>query len=437
MANEWEETTVADLVKRQILERPMDGNHGSIHPKGQDFVTEGVPFIMASDLVGGGIDTLNCSFITLEQAKSLRKGFAKNGDVLISHKATLGRTAIIRDIPGDFVMLTPQVTYYRPKDPKRLNNRYLKYYFDSEQFQQVLQSWAGAGSTRAYIGITDQLRLPIVLPPIDSQNAIVKILGVLDDKIELNRRMNETLEGLARAIFQSWFVDFDPVRAKRDGMAPPGLTPEIAVLFPDSFVHEANGEFTPVGWKRTNLGQVIEIYDSKRIPLSSREREQRNGPYPYYGAASAMDFVDGYLFDGIYVLMGEDGSVINEDGTPVLQYVWGKFWVNNHAHVLVGTSGVSQEHLLIHLQRSNVTPFVTGAVQPKLNQANMKRIDFLLPTSEVCTAFAGLVGPLYAKLRANTEQSRQLAAIRDAFLPKLLSGEIRVAGAERLVEDAG
>ena len=99
MACEWEETTVGELVKQGILERPLDGNHGSIHPRGADFVASGVPFIMASDLVGGGIDTVNCSFITIEQAKSLRKGFAKRGDVLISHKATLGRTAIIGEIP--------------------------------------------------------------------------------------------------------------------------------------------------------------------------------------------------------------------------------------------------------------------------------------------------------------------------------------------------
>jgi type I restriction enzyme S subunit len=220
MVADWEETTVGELVKRGVLERPLDGNHGSVHPKGDDFVSAGVPFIMASDLVGGGIDTVNCSFISLKQAKSLRKGFAKRGDVLISHKATLGRTAIVGEIPGDFVMLTPQVTYYRPKDPAKLNNRYLKYYFDSERFQQVLQSWAGAGSTRAYIGITDQLRLPILMPPLAAQKGIAAVLGALDDKIELNRRMNATLETMARALFQSWFVDFDPVRAKLDGRPP-------------------------------------------------------------------------------------------------------------------------------------------------------------------------------------------------------------------------
>jgi len=140
-----------------------------------------------------------------------------------------------------------------------------------------------------------------------------------------------------------------------------------------------------------------------------------------------MDYVDDYLFDGIYALMGEDGSVINEDGTPVMQYVWGKFWVNNHAHVLRGKNGICTEHLLLHLKNSNIVAFVTGAVQPKLNQGNMNRIPFMLPPQEIGEAFAKSIEPLFAQIRANTDQSRTLATLRDTLLPKLLSGELSVA----------
>jgi type I restriction enzyme S subunit len=262
MAVEWEQTTVANLVERGILERPMDGNHGSLHPRGDDFVSTGVPFIMASDLIGGGIDTVNCSFIKLEQAKSLRKGFAKKGDVLLSHKATIGRTATIGDIPGEFVMLTPQVTYYRSKDTSKLNSRFLKYYFDSEQFQGVLSSWAGSGSTRAYIGITEQLRLPILLPSIDEQKAIAAVLGGLDDKIELNRRMNATLEAMARALFRSWFVDFDPGRAKQEGRPPAGLDERTAALFPSDFQDSEVGEI-PEAWEVRPLYETALVQPSK------------------------------------------------------------------------------------------------------------------------------------------------------------------------------
>ncbi|MCE2694695.1 MAG: restriction endonuclease subunit S [Verrucomicrobiaceae bacterium] len=189
-----------------------------------------------------------------------------------------------------------------------------------------------------------------------------------------------------------------------------------AALFPAHFDHKAEG-VVPTGWRATTLGEVIEISDSKRIPLSGREREERRGKYPYHGAASVMDYVDDFLYDGIYAFMGEDGK-------PVLQYVWGKFWVNNHAHVLCGKNGISTEHLLLHLKGCNIAPFVNGAVQPKLNQGNMNRIPFMLPPPEIGQAFAKTIEPLFAQIRANTEQSRTLATLRDTLLPKLLSGEV-------------
>jgi restriction endonuclease S subunit len=271
--------------------------------------------------------------------------------------------------------------------------------------------------------------IPIRVPGPTEQKAIASILGALDDKIELNRRMNATLEGMARALFQSWFVDFDPVRAKLDGRKPEGMDKATAALFPAQLDHKAEG-VVPSGWRATTLGDVIEIFDSKRIPLSGREREARQGNYPYHGAASVMDYVDDFLFNGIYALMGEDGSVINDDGTPVLQYVWGKFWVNNHAHVLRGKDGISTEHLLLHLKGSNIAPFVNGAVQAKLNQGNMNRIPFICPPPEIGQAFSNTIDPLFAQIRANTEQSRTLATLRDTLLPKLLSGELSVASSK-------
>lgn len=143
-----------------------------------------------------------------------------------------------------------------------------------------------------------------------------------------------------------------------------------------------------------------------------------------------MDYVDDYLFDGVYALMGEDGSVITDNGTPVMQYVWGKFWANNHAHVLRGKNGICTEHLLLHLKNSNIAAFVTGAVQPKLNQGNMNRIPFMLPPEEISEAFGKAIEPLFAQIRANTDQSRTLATLRDTLLPKLLSGVLSILNIE-------
>lgn len=190
MNSEWKEYTVQELIDLDMLDEPLDGNHGSIHPKASDYVDEGVPFIMANNLINGVVDLDGCVFISEEQAKTLRKGFAKPGDVLLTHKATIGRTAIVPDRYGT-IILTPQVTYYRVK--RGIDNRYLKYYFDSSDFQTTLNNWAGSGSTRAYLGITAQHKLPVILPPYSEQQKIADILEVLDRKIQLNTEINKNL----------------------------------------------------------------------------------------------------------------------------------------------------------------------------------------------------------------------------------------------------
>jgi type I restriction enzyme S subunit len=435
MANEWEETTVGELVKRGILERPMDGNHGSIHPKGDDFVATGVPFIMASDLVGGGIDTINCSFITLKQANSLRKGFAKQGDVLISHKATLGRTALVGEIPGEFVMLTPQVTYYRPKDPAKLNNRYLKYYFDSERFQQVLRSWAGAGSTRAYIGITDQLRLPILLPPLAEQKSIAAVLGALDDKIELNRRMNATLEAMARALFQSWFVDFDPVRAKQEGRAPTRLDEATAVLFPTQFQNSETGEI-PGGWEVRSLDQIAHYLNG----LALQKYPPGDGPtLPVIkiaqlrkGGSEGADRCN----TGVpreYVIA--DGDVLFSWSGSLEVRIWGggPGALNQHLFKVTSEEFPKWFYYLwtcYHLEDFRRTAASKATTMGHIQRQHLTKAKALVPPPVLLEAMTRLMSPFIDQLIANYIQSRTLAAVRDTLLPKLVTGELRIPEAD-------
>lgn len=203
MKSEWKVYSVQELIDLDMLEEPMDGNHGGIHPKSSDYVSSGVPFIMANNLSNGKVDYDNCAFISEQQATTLRKGFAHPGDVLLTHKATIGRTAIVGD-EYDTIILTPQVTYYRVKHG--ISNRYLKYYFDSSEFQQTLSNWAGSGSTRAYLGITAQRKLPIVLPPMETQEKIAGLCGALDERIYLNNAINNNLEQQAQAIFENEFL---------------------------------------------------------------------------------------------------------------------------------------------------------------------------------------------------------------------------------------
>jgi type I restriction enzyme S subunit len=139
-----------------------------------------------------------------------------------------------------------------------------------------------------------------------------------------------------------------------------------------------------------------------------------------------MDYVDNYIFDGIYTLIGEDGSVVKEDGLPYMQYVWGKLWVNNHAHILQGKNGFSTEMLHVMLSITNIQHLVTGAVQAKLSQTNMQKILVAIPPVTVLNKIRPSIDTLYEIRRNKEDESRRLAELRDTLLPKLMSGEINV-----------
>lgn len=204
--NNKELKNVADLVNNGIIEKPLDGNHGEIHPKAKDFVKDGVPFIAASDLEQGEINFTKSNYITETQAKSLRKGFAKQNDVLLSHKGTIGRTAIIQKNNYPYIVLTPQLTYYRIKNTDRLSNVYLKYFFDSYGFQSTFQSRAGKGATRAYLGITEQLDLPVFVPEKKIQSKFVGIAQHFEElKIEQLKAVKfaeDQFQSLLQAAFE-------------------------------------------------------------------------------------------------------------------------------------------------------------------------------------------------------------------------------------------
>ena len=175
----WECLTIKELIEKNIIQKPLDGNHGNIHPKSTDFVDSGIPFIMANDVRNGKIGLNKCHYIKKEQADKLQKGFSITGDVLLTHKGTVGNVAIVGLISTEYIMLTPQVTYYRVINADKLLNLYIKHYFECNEFQSSLANIAGGG-TRAYIGIINQQNLFFVLPPINEQYAIAEALSDFD-----------------------------------------------------------------------------------------------------------------------------------------------------------------------------------------------------------------------------------------------------------------
>ncbi len=239
--------------------------------------------------------------------------------------------------------------------------------------------------------------LDVELPPIEEQRKIGGLLKAIDDKIEHNNVINNNLLDQAQTLYKQHF----PYSAQDD---------------------------LPDGWRIGTVGEIIEIHDSKRIPLSGADRmKMKKKIYPYYGAASLMDYVDNYIFDGKYLLLGEDGTVVDDAGYPILQYVWGQFWVNNHAHILTGRLGFNVESLYMLFKQTPVKSIVTGAVQPKISQANLRSVQVVIPPEHNLKEYNDLVEPLFSLLRANEEECKSLAALRDTLLPKLMSGEIDVS----------
>ena len=186
--DDWEQRKLGWLVDNDVIEAPKDGNHGEKHPTSDEYVEEGIPFLMASDIRNGRVDLENCKYITKERAEQLDKGFAREGDVLLTHKATIGEVAILEGLQEEYAMLTPQVTYYRILDNKRLSQKYLYAVFHSESFQNEMQTKA-AQSTRPYIGISAQQNLTISLPcSTEEQQRIGEYFASLDTLITLHQR---------------------------------------------------------------------------------------------------------------------------------------------------------------------------------------------------------------------------------------------------------
>lgn len=258
--------------------------------------------------------------------------------------------------------------------------------------------------------------LLIKLPSLKKQKKIVSILDSIDSKIEINNQIISNLEELASTLFKRWFVDFEFPDENGNPYKSSG----------GKMVDSELGEI-PEGWHIDIISNLMENFDRKRVPLSKMQREKRKGEYPYYGAASLMDYVDDFLFDGIHLLLGEDGTVITKEGNPVLQYVWGKFWVNNHAHVLKGRGYVSTEWLYLWFKQTNVSGIVTGAVQPKISQTNLNRLKVVFPDKELLIKFQKNIGIMFDKLVVLSNEMTTLTELRDTLLPRLLSGEIELS----------
>lgn len=314
----------------------------------------------------------------------------KRNDSIISARGTVGEMAMI-----PYPMAFNQSCYGLRAKEGLVDEEYL-YYLIKHNVVVLKKNTHGSVFDTITRDTFDGIE--VELPSLVEQKVVASIPRDLDDKIEVNNEINKNLLQQAQALYKDYFIDMNPF----DGAMP-------------------------VDWHQGTVSEIIELHDSKRIPLSSRERADLAKVYPYYGAASIMDYVDRYLFDGIYLLLGEDGTVADSRGFPILQYVYGKFWVNNHAHIITGKNGFSVELLYLLFSLTSVQSIITGAVQPKISQANLNKVPVVIPSKEELQTLDATIQPIFAQIRNLRNENEKLAATRDALLPKLMSGELDVS----------
>lgn len=293
---------------------------------------------------------------------------------------------------------------FRSKDTNIVDNLYLYYFMNTEFIRKsMINSMTGAtGRQRVNNDVFNNI--DINFPKIKTQRRIADILSAYDDLIENNQKQIKLLEEAAQRLYKEWFVD----------LRFPGYEQTKII------------DGVPEGWHIGCIDEILVYHDKKRKPLSSLERTLFKGEYRYYGAAGILDYVNGYLFDGTYLLLGEDGSVITIEGTPVLQYVTGKFWVNNHAHVLTGKGPFSTEYIYMMFNNMKISDVVTGVAQPKISQARLSAKKILIPCEKVVILYQSKVEYIFKHILLLERRIKIAEEARSRLLPKLMSGEIEV-----------
>ena len=366
-------------------------------PRGgkEAYCDDGISLIRSQNVLDFVFSHDGLAHINEQQADKLSNVEVRPQDILLNITGdSVARTCAVdaRVLPA---RVNQHVAIIRPDEDKVLSSYIL---FFLQMIKPYLLQIAAGGATRNALTKSMIENLELDVPDILSQKKIVAVLDDIQEKIRKNKEINKNLLEQATALYKYRFIELQPFNG----------------IMPDD-------------WHLGTVSEIIELHDSKRIPLSSRERADLAKIYPYYGATSVMDYVDRYLFDGIYLLLGEDGTVVDSKGFPILQYVEGKFWVNNHAHIITGRNGFSVELLYLLFSLTSVQSIVTGAVQPKISQANLNKVPIIIPSEAELKAFDATIQPIFTQIRNLRAENDRLATTRDTLLPKLLSGELDVS----------
>ena len=396
--------------------------------KNSELGREGLPFARAGN-INEGFHFEDADRFPEGELGSVGDKVSQPGDVVFTSKGTVGRLAFVSKTTPRFVY-APQLCFWRSLDHELIDPRWLYYWMQGTEFGRQISGVKGQTDMADYVSLGDQRKMEISLPPLEEQRA-ARVLGALDDRIELNRRMSETLEEMARALFRSWFVDFDPVRAKAEGR-PSGLPRNLDALFPASFEASELGEI-PAGWEVRSLDEIATFTNGlalQRFPAESDEwlpvikiAEMKRGYTEKTGKASAS-------IDSRYIV--EDGDLLFSWSGSLELVLWtnGRGALNQHLFKVTSEDfprwfylGWTREHLeefrgiaagkattMGHIQRHHLTDAKAVVPPPDLVAAADATLAAVVE-QQVCCAI----------------QARALAAQRDTLLPRLVAGELPVS----------
>ncbi|GBD02194.1 hypothetical protein HRbin18_01930 [bacterium HR18] len=411
MAGDWREIFLWDVAEY------INGRA----TKPSELCDDGVPVIKIAELNRGITDQTDR--IPAELVKE--EHWIKEGDLLFAWSGSVG----VYTYRGPKAALNQHI--FKVIAKSGFDQRFVRYLllYQLPVFQRYVED---KKTTMGHVTVRDLQRIKVRVPPLPEQRAIAHILGTLDDKIELNRRMSETLEAMARALFKAWFVDFEPVRAKmegrwRRGESLPGLPAHLYDLFPDRLVDSELGKI-PEGWEVFPLGDVLELAYGKAL----KEENRKPGIVPVYGSNGQVGWNDEALARGPGIIVGRKGN----PGTVTWVHT-DFFAIDTTFYVVPKNKCPSLYFLFYALSAHDLPSLAADSAVPGLNRNFVYSNLQLVPPPHVLDAFDRTVKPFFDKQYQNDLESRTLAALRDTLLPKLISGELRVKDAERFLEERG
>ena len=430
--------------------------HGFAFP-GSAFSDEGeLLVIKIKNIKPGRLDLSKQEFIPADYLATHGGYMPKAGDLLVSLSGNryegnpetwVGKVCLYAGTPRCLINL--RVGILRKKEGVEIDSRYFSYLLSTLDAQQSLIQIATSSGGQANLSTKQLLDFEVLVAPPADQKAIAHILGTLDDKIELNRKTNETLEAMAKALFKSWFVDFDPVRAKAEGR-PTELPAEISDLFPDSFEDSELGEI-PSGWRVAPVGDVVECVGGS-TPSTNELEYWDGGEYFWATPKDLSSLSEPFLLDTAKKITADGvqrissgilpvGTVLLSSRAPVGYVAAACVPVSiNQGFIALKSNGLMSSVYLLNWCLSNVQQFkdrASGTTFAEISKAAFRPIPLLVPREEVAKSFSDKAHTLYERVVSNMRQSTLLAATRDALLPKLISGEIRIPDAEKMLEEVG